>query len=124
MASKTCPKCGREYPEEAQLCVDCDEALVETTEMPPSEGDLVPLTTVSGQEEAMVLTNVLKAEGITALVEDMTLLCWTTGRTPAHTGGVRVLVNSEDAEAALEILECHKRGELALTDDDVEDEDD
>jgi hypothetical protein len=120
MALKRCPKCGRLYAEEAQICEDCEGALVETEkQMPGGSGDIIPLTTVAGQAEAMVLTNVLEAEGIQAIVEDLSLLCWTAGSsTPMAAGGIRVLVNSEDAEAALEVLEEHKRGELALTDED------
>ncbi len=120
MSSKTCPKCGRAYPDEAQICEDCDEALVAVEESPPVRvGELVHLTTVADLAEAMILTNVLVAEGIEALTEDLTLLNMALGRiTGTIAGGVRVLVNSEDAEAALEILESHRRGELALNNED------
>ena len=123
MSSKTCPKCGRAYPDEAQICEDCDEALVAVEESAPVRaGELVHLTTVVGLAEAMILTNVLVAEGIRALTEDLTLLTLniTMGEVAAGAGGVRVLVNSEDAEAALAILESHRRGELALSDEDDE----
>ena len=119
MVSKSCPKCGRSYAEEAQMCEDCEEALVEAEETPLSpSGDVVPLTTVSTMEEAVVLKNVLQSEGIGAIIEDLNLLFWTVGETQAAAGGVRVLVNSEDAQAALELLERHRRGELALSEDD------
>lgn len=121
MSSKTCPKCGRAYPDEAQICEDCDEALVAVEESTPVQaGELVHLTTVADIAEAMILTNVLVAEGIRALTEDLTLLSIAMGRTGTMAGGVRVLINSEDAEAALAILESHRRGELALSDEDDE----
>ena len=119
MPSKRCPKCGRTYAEEAQICEDCEESLMDAEELKTEgSGDIVTLTMVAGQEEAMVLANVLQAEGIPAIVEDQSLLAWTAGGTPAEAGGVRILVNSEDAEAALEILERHRRGELALSEDE------
>ena len=119
MALKSCPKCGRTYAEETLMCEDCEEALVEAEEttLSPS-GDIVPLTTVEDVEEAMVLTNVLKSQGIQAIIEDVTLLFGTLGASPSEAGGVRVLVNSEDAQAALELLERHRRGELALSEDE------
>lgn len=121
MSSKTCPKCGRIYPVEARMCEDCDEALVAVEESAPVRvGELVHLTTVADLAEAMILTNVLVAEGIRALTEDLTLLNMAMGRTGTIAGGVRVLVNSEDADAALEILESQRRGELALSDEDDE----
>lgn len=119
MPSKVCAKCGRSYAEESQVCEDCEEALVEAEEPSGQQGgDIVPLTTLPSVEEAMVLVNVLESEGIPATIEDMTLLCWTQGTTPTGPGGVRVLVNSEDSDAALEILESHRQGELALPDED------
>ena len=119
MPAKTCPKCRRLYPEDAQICDDCDQALIDIADHPESDEDLLVLTNVAGQEEAAVLASILKGRGIPAMVEDMTLLSWTTGLTPAAAGGVRVLINAVDAEAALELLRQHQAGELALTDDDV-----
>ena len=120
MGSKRCPKCRRVYAEEAQICEDCEGALVEGEEPKSSEsGNIIPLTTVASQEEAMVLTNVLQAEGIQAMMEDQSLLFWTKGGgIPCEEGGIRVLINSEEAEAAMEILEQHRRGELALKEDE------
>ncbi|GEM_PF-6544372 len=123
MSSKHCPKCGRAYGEEAQICEDCEEALV-GSEAPMDEDEgPVALTTVSDTSEALVLKNVLEAEGIEATIEDWELLNVDVGLTPGFAGGIRIMVHSQDAEAALDVLDRHRRGELALEEDkDPEDE--
>lgn len=119
MPAKICPKCRRLYHDDAHICEDCDQALIAVPDQPEAGEDLIVLTNVAGIEEATVLASILKGRGIPAMVEDMTLLSWTSGITPAAPGGVRVLINAVDAEPALELLKQHQAGELTLTNDDL-----
>lgn len=124
MSQKTCQKCGRQYPEEAQVCEDCDEALVDESQAsPPASQERPPkmilLTTVPEAGEAAILCNVLAAEGIDAVAEDMDLLKPSLADEMSVTDGIPIVVNAKDAERAVEVLKLHREGKLAILEDET-----
>ena len=120
-----CPKCESLSPEaDAATCPACGTVLVPMDQVPPEDLDRsVVLTCCQTIEEAMVLRTALAEEGIVCLIEDEGLMQMLN---PFHGGlnaGPRVMVRLADAEAALDFLRRKDAGELALSEDDLPEED-
>ncbi|HUW56048.1 MAG TPA: DUF2007 domain-containing protein [Planctomycetota bacterium] len=122
-----CMECDRLTMETDSLtCPACGTVLLSLDELPEEDLDrLVVLTWCDSLPEAMVLRAALDDQGIDSILEDEGLL---EIANPFHgsgdaQGGTRVLVRLEDAEAALELLRQKDAGELAISEDDVLEED-
>ena len=122
---KYCPRCASVVDDELETCVECGEVLQALDELPPENGERLVLLTHCQPSEAHVLRATLENQGIDAMVEDEGLLELLNPfgiSPPDDEGGVRVLVHLKDAGAALEVLRAKEAGELALDEDEFEDE--
>lgn len=111
-----CPKCGTEYRQDFDTCVDCDMSLVEEgeyREMKEKEEaereryrtmDIVRVHSVQGQPEADLIQSLLEANNIES---------FTKGRavqsvhpfTVDGLGEIQILVREEDTDKARNIIE-------------------
>src|SRR5512140_1997910 len=103
-----CPKCRVEYREGFTVCADCDILLVATLPPEQSEGqspgepdieytDLEPIYISAEQSDLLIARSLLDSAGISSFVDSGTGL--------TYSGIGRLLVRTNDVEAALEILE-------------------
>jgi hypothetical protein len=114
-----CPKCGAEYRAGIARCADCDVELVgQAPEDPVAAGrppdpdahiELVVVWTYTSEFEARVAETVLADAGIESLVRKDDEGGFNPGL--AFTRGVQLLVRTEDAVAARDILEVEDPGE-------------
>jgi hypothetical protein len=126
---KYCPKCQTpaEAVESTNTCPACGAVLQGLDELSAEELDRpVVLTRCTDNAEAEVLKAALGAQGIETLIEDEgmfeTLMDIMNPLDGARPTGPRVLVHLKDAEAALEFLRSKESGELAITEDDLPDD--
>ena len=121
-----CMECDRITTEMDSLtCPACGTVLLALDELPQEDLDrLVVLKCCESLYEAEVLRAALDAQGIDVMIEDVGLLASVFPRS-AHgdATSARVMVRLEDAEGALELLRRKDAGELAITDDDVSEDD-
>ena len=106
-----CPQCGTECVEGAVECPDCRQALqpgLASDQVPHSKGSgvkLVRLRTFSGrtaQLDANVARNILETQDIPSVVAGGAVAEMLPGVDP-----IELLVRSEDAEEAAEILQSY-----------------
>ena len=120
-----CPECETVCVEvESSTCLACGEVLVRLDEVSPEERDRpVVLTWCQNFYEAQILVAALAAEGIQTVVEDDGLLARVVPKVVCGDAtDTRVMVRLEDAERALEFLRSKDAGELAIGEDDLDDE--
>lgn len=101
-----CPKCKYEYMPGIKECPDCSVRLVDSLaeEQKPQWVDLVEIATFTYEPQAQMAKLKLQAQGIESVIinekmaqSDM-ILVWADG-------GVKLLVNREDARKAVKVLE-------------------
>ena len=127
MPENRCQICGRLYPAEVQSCDDC-HVFLRSADAPASNQpdaspphSLVRLVNLP-YIEALVLADVLRSQGIYAVLPDDLLINATLGDTPAAFGGVSILVDPADRDHALEILKLQQEGKLTLPEDQLPDD--
>jgi hypothetical protein len=98
-----CPECSAEYREGFAQCSDCDVPLVAA--LPPEEMDVIR----SSEEATVFVTrDMVEAETVKELLEANGVDAYIAGESsplPGVPGEVRLIVNSQHAELAHEILE-------------------
>lgn len=102
-----CPHCKAEYRAGFTMCSDCGVELIDRLPADPPRGleshpELVVVRTYQNEFDADVAKTALEAAGIESMIRSDN----SGGQSPglAFTRGIELLVRSEDAEEATEIL--------------------
>jgi hypothetical protein len=108
-----CPKCRDEFVERVALCPDCHVALVDSLQPVSKPGprnnqsanrdSIVTIASSLHPEEAYILSQKLKAEGVQSFVADEHM-AGLFGLPPMSTKGARVQVFKSDVAVARQIL--------------------
>ena len=101
-----CPECDTEYDEGVANCGDCGAALVDKPPTGAKDGadDMVVILEARSITEAQVAEATLEAEGIDALVQNIASASPNIGVMGGDVPELDVMVASEDAARAEEIL--------------------
>jgi hypothetical protein len=104
-----CPQCRVEYEPGVTRCSDCHTALVATLPDPPEYVEFVTVLTTGNPAILAVAKSLLAEAGITYFAKGETVQSWVGGTFGTGfnviTGPVDLQVDTEDVEAAREILE-------------------
>jgi hypothetical protein len=103
-----CPKCGGEYQDWAEKCIDCGKKLVDTkpellSQDEPENTTMVALAGFPSNLEAQFYKEILESEGVNCVItdNDMSPLGILNG---ASSGAVYLLIKGGDRDKAQEIL--------------------
>lgn len=118
--TKICPKCKRAYKDLKECPVD-HVPLVNEDDLPfqavPGETTTwVEITSVGTEDEARLLQGFLEAEGIPAVIENLSFSMEPV--TFGRLGEIRIYVKAEDEQRALELLRQREEEFEKLADDD------
>lgn len=102
-----CSRCGRDNPEDAASCVECQATLVAG---PTRDAmDLVPVLVTNDVPALAIARSLLDAEGIACEVEgESARVTLGFDPLPGGTGPMRLMVARKDEEAARGLLAHHE----------------
>ncbi|MHB0971454.1 MAG: putative signal transducing protein [Thermoanaerobaculia bacterium] len=105
-----CPQCKQAFPDDVTECPDDKVALVEELPYQTIEGPSstwVEIASASTEDEAKLLQGFLEGQGIPCQVESLKFTMEPVNL--GTMGEIRVYVNSENADAARELLDERSR---------------
>lgn len=130
--TRYCPKCGGEYQDRVENCLDCNEKLVDTKpESRPGQKEELPAVTAGERRyakepllavasfantlEAQFSKGVLESEGIASIIANADTVIL-SGRNSSTVTPINLLVRESQAVKAKEILDSIVKN---ITEDDI-----
>jgi hypothetical protein len=117
---KICPKCKRAYKDLNECPIDhvplVDEAELSFQAVPGETTTWVEITSVGTDDQARLLQGFLEAEGIPAVIENVSFSMEPV--TFGKLGEIRIYVSADDEQRALELIRQREQEFEKLADDD------